>query len=135
MENVNFIENLATRLGQNASVKSVYGEPIVTDGKTVIPVAQVAFGFGGGFGQKKKKNQSSASPQSESNENEKGNAGEGAGGGGGMYAKAKGVYEVTSQQTRFIPVDYNKQLLMAALFGFLIRAWFFRRKVQKVSAQ
>lgn len=128
MENVNFIENLAARLGQNASVKSVYGDPIVTDGKTVIPVAQVAFGFGGGFGEKKKKNHLPGNPQSEFLENEKGLAGEGAGGGGGMYAKAKGVYEITGQQTRFIPIDYNKQLLMAALFGFLIRGWFFRKK-------
>ena len=133
MENVNFMENLATRLGQNASVKNVFGEPIVNDGKTVIPVAQVAYGFGGGFGGRKRKNGSSANSQSASNENEKG-VGEGAGGGGGMYAKAKGVYEITSTQTRFIPVDYNKQLLMAVLFGFLFRAWFFKRKVQKVSA-
>ena len=79
MENVNFIENLATRLGQNASVKSVYGEPIVTDGKTIIPVAQVAFGFGGGYGEKKKKNLVPGNLPSESRENEKGIAGEGAG--------------------------------------------------------
>lgn len=131
MENVNFMENLATRLGQNASVKNVFGEPIVNDGKTVIPVAQIAYGFGGGFGGRKKKNAPS-NLQSAPNENEKG-VGEGAGGGGGMYAKAKGVYEITSQQTRFIPVDYNRQLLMAVLFGFLFRAWFFKRKVQKVS--
>jgi hypothetical protein len=29
MGNVNFIENLATRLGQNASVKNIFGDPIV----------------------------------------------------------------------------------------------------------
>ena len=128
MEKVNFIENLATRLGQNASVKNVFGDPVVTNGKTIIPVAQVAFGFGGGFGEKKRKNLLSGNLQSESRENEKGIDGEGAGGGGGMYAKAKGVYEVTSQQTRFIPTDNNKQLLVAALFGFLIRGWLFRKK-------
>ena len=135
MENVNFLENLASRLGQNASVKSVYGDPVVTDGKTIIPVAQVAFGFGGGFGEKKKKNISSGNPQSESRENEKGIAGEGAGGGGGMYAKAKGVYEITSQQTRFIPVNNNKQLLIAALVGFLIRGVVFKKKDAKKSLQ
>ena len=128
MENSNFIENIATVLGQNASVKNVYGDPIVTDGKTIIPVAQVAFGFGGSFGEKKKKNLLSGNPESESRENEKEIAGEGAGGGGGMYVKAKGVYEITSQQTRFIPVNNNKRLLIAALIGFLIRGWFFRKR-------
>ena len=105
----------------------MYGHPIVTDGKTIIPVAQVAFGFGGGFGEKKKKNLSPGNDQGEFRENEKGIGGEGAGGGGGMYAKAKGVYEVTSQHTRFIPVNNNKQLLIAAFLGFLIRGWLFRK--------
>jgi hypothetical protein len=38
MENMNFLENLATRLGQNASVKNVYGEPVIAHDKTIIPV-------------------------------------------------------------------------------------------------
>ncbi|HEY1115108.1 MAG TPA: hypothetical protein VGE66_16170 [Chitinophagaceae bacterium] len=42
MENANFVENVATRLGQSASVKNVYGEPIVRDGRTILPVARVA---------------------------------------------------------------------------------------------
>ena len=55
MENNNFLENLAVRLGQNGSVKNVYGEPISTHGKTIIPVAQIAMGLGGGYGQKNRK--------------------------------------------------------------------------------
>ena len=31
-----------------ANVKSVYGEPIAAQGKTVIPVAKVMYGYGGG---------------------------------------------------------------------------------------
>lgn len=45
MENANFIENIATRLGQSATVKNVYGEPVVAGDKTIIPVAQVALGL------------------------------------------------------------------------------------------
>lgn len=52
MENENFIENIATRLGQVASVKNVYGEPIVAGDKTIIPVGNtkplllaILFGF------------------------------------------------------------------------------------------
>ena len=54
MENINFLENLATRLGQTATVKNVYGEPIVAGDKTIIPVAQIMYGFGGGYGQGQK---------------------------------------------------------------------------------
>ncbi|MCU7551986.1 spore germination protein GerW family protein [Chitinophagaceae bacterium LB-8] len=117
MENENFVENLATPLSHNASVKSVFGEPIETQGKTIIPVAQVGYGFGGGFGQKHK-NQSEKDPLN----NEKG-----AGGGGGLFARAKGVYEVTPQTTRFIPAVNWSHLMIAALAGFFIRGWLTKR--------
>ena len=125
MEKENFIENLATRLGQNATVKNVFGEPVITDGKTIIPVAQVAFGFGGGLGlnNNKKKNKTLSSTGAEDIKDQKG-----VGGGGGMYAKARGVYEISSQGTRFIPANNTKQLLIAALFGFLIRGWLLSRR-------
>ena len=41
------LETLADRL-QSTSVRAVYGEPVSAEGKTIIPVARVAFGFGGG---------------------------------------------------------------------------------------
>jgi uncharacterized spore protein YtfJ len=117
MDNNNFIENIATPLQHNASVRNVFGEPITAQGKTIIPVAQIAFGFGGGFGQKNKPSV---------NDSSKGE--EGAGGGGGMFARPKGVYEVTDSGTRFIPVNNTMQLLLAGLAGFLIRGWLLRRR-------
>jgi uncharacterized spore protein YtfJ len=124
MENENFVENIATPLEHNASVKTVYGEPIVADGKTIIPVAQVAFGFGGGFGQKARSSQQAAAgTDTEVPQGEKG-----AGGGGGMYARPKGVYEVSAQGTRFIPANNLKQLLLAGLVGFLVRGWLFGKR-------
>lgn len=116
MENENFIENIATPISQNASVKAVFGDPITTQEKTIIPVAQVAYGFGGGFGHKL------TDPGKESTP-----AGKGAGGGGGLMVKAKGVYEVTSQGTRFIPAINLSQLLLAALAGFLMGTMLKRR--------
>jgi uncharacterized spore protein YtfJ len=110
MENENFVENIATPLSHSASVKSVFGEPITAQGKTIIPVAHVAYGFGGGFGHKQK------NPQ----DNDPLQGGKGAGGGGGIMAKAKGVYEVTAEGTRFIPVRNIGELLSAAFIGFLI---------------
>jgi hypothetical protein len=39
------------------------------------------------------------------------------GGGGGLSARAR-RYEITGQKTKFIPADMNKQLILAACFGF-----------------
>ena len=119
MENINFLENLATRLGQNASVKNVYGEPVVAHDKTIIPVATVLYGFGGGYGQGKK-NPLNKEQQIQNEENKK-ITGEGSGGGGGLIAKPKGVYEISKCGTRFIPASYTRQLIAAFFLGFLIK--------------
>jgi uncharacterized spore protein YtfJ len=116
MEDVSFIENVATRLGQSASVKNVYGEPIVRGERTIVPVARVSYGFGGGFGKKAPKQ-----PLAEGQKNGQPEAG--AGGGGGLRACASGVYEITDQGTRFIPANNTMQLLGAALLGVVIGAW------------
>src|SRR3954471_12126620 len=111
MENNNFLEALAARFGQNASVKNVYGEPITTQGRTIIPVAQIAMGLGGGHGQKNNKHKNAGTNREEPEDNK----GEGAGAGGGMYATAKGVYEISEKSTRFIPANAMKQLLTSAV--------------------
>ena len=46
------LESMFEPLTRSASVKSVYGEAISANGKTIIPVARVAYGFGGGRGSK-----------------------------------------------------------------------------------
>ena len=42
------IDSAVEHLRTSASVKTVYGEPVVIDGKTIIPVANVASSVGGG---------------------------------------------------------------------------------------
>jgi uncharacterized spore protein YtfJ len=127
MENNNFLEALASRFGQIASVKNVYGEPITAQGRTIIPVAQIAMGLGGGYGQKngqyKKATANTPEPQD--------NKGEGAGGGGGMYVTAKGVYEISDKSTRFIPANATKQLLAIAAIAFVTGRWMGLRKGKK----
>ena len=44
------LQSIADKVRSSASVKSVYGEPVEAEGKTIIPVARVAYGFGGGGG-------------------------------------------------------------------------------------
>ena len=122
MWSINFLENFVAGLGQNATVKNVYGEPVVTHDKTIIPVATVAYGFGGGHGQGKKK-PLNAKKQSPNEENENPASGEGSGGGGGLIAKPKGVYEISNKCTRFIPANYNRQLIAAIFLGFLIKTF------------
>lgn len=128
MENNNFLETVATQLGQNGSVKNVYGAPITAQGKTIIPVAQIAMGFGGGHGQKNGKPQNDTTDVASAAEGNKG-----AGAGGGMFATAKGVYEVTDKCTRFIPANATKQLLVIAAVAFLTGRWVGHRKRKKES--
>lgn len=103
------IEGAVEHLRTSASVKTVYGDPIVVDGKTVIPVAKVAYGFGAGHGSgthAKKTSEGKTPVESE---------GEGAGGGGA--AKPVGVVEITAQETKFVQFGAPKKLMITALVG------------------
>lgn len=121
MENINFLENLATRLGQSATVKNVYGEPVVAGDKTIIPVAQIIYGFGGGYGYGNKPKKFTTQENVSDQDDEKKKSGEGLGGGGGIVARPKGVYEISKCGTRFIPANYSKQIIVAIFLGFLIK--------------
>jgi uncharacterized spore protein YtfJ len=114
METPDILQQLASQFGINASVKNVFGEPVQAGDKTIIPVAQIAYGLGGGYGKGPKKGNPSLQGA------EQDNKGEGAGGGGGMAARPKGVYEVTPAGTRFIPVTDPKQILIGVAIGFLL---------------
>jgi uncharacterized spore protein YtfJ len=48
-----FLGSLAERLQSSASVETIYGKPIGTQGKTIVPVARVSYGLGGGYGKAK----------------------------------------------------------------------------------
>ena len=101
MDFAEMIQAMQEKLTYSGSVKNVYGEPVQSGGKTVIPVAKIGYGFGGGTG---------AHP-------EEGRSGTGAG--GGVGAKAAGVFEISEAGTRFIPADAGRQLALAAAAGFI----------------
>ena len=44
------IKSISERLQNAATVKTIYGDPIDAEGKTIIPVARVRYGFGAGGG-------------------------------------------------------------------------------------
>ena len=108
------LEKLAESLGSKASVKSVFGEPIQSDGKTVIPVAKVFYAFGGGFGEGPSKD---GKPK-----------GEGGGGGGSVRAYPAGALEITPESTRFIPFTDMRWLLAAFSVGAFAGALLARRR-------
>ena len=96
--------SLIDPLSKSASVSSVYGEAFTANGKTIIPVARIAYGFGAGSGHKPGESAS----------------GEGEGGGGGVYAEPVGCIEVTDAETRFVAINENRKLAVAALVGFCL---------------
>jgi uncharacterized spore protein YtfJ len=102
MNAVDVLQRIGETLGSTATVKSVFGEPIHVNGKTVVPVAKVAYGFGGGFGTGKDKAHADRE-------------GEGGGGGGGVRAFPAGALEITDAGTRFVPFIDVGQLVVAGI--------------------
>lgn len=115
------LNSITQRLQATAHVQTIYGEPIVAQGKTIIPVAEVKYGFGGGGG-----NQRPASgPEGNSNGDagssvEASQASSGMGGGGGISVKPLGVVEVSSQGTRYIAFNQGRIIAMSLLAGAVV---------------
>jgi uncharacterized spore protein YtfJ len=105
------LQSLAERLSASASVKNVYGEPIVAGERTVIPAARVRYGFGGGGGNR--------------DEGDSGGGG-GGGGGGGALAQPYGALEITPEGVRFIAFEDRKRMAAALGLGFVLGAVFVR---------
>lgn len=74
------LEKVSESVAGKATVKSVFGEPIHAEGRTIVPVAKIGYGFGAG-----------------------GSRHDDGGGGGGGGAWPAGVLEITADSTRFIP--------------------------------
>ncbi len=102
-----FLEQVYLR----ADVKAVFGEPQTVGERTIIPVARVGYGVGLGFGEGER-------PAEEEGDVEA--AGAGGGGGGGGMATPVAVLEVTSEDTKVIPIVDSTKL---ALAGMIMAAW------------
>ena len=87
-------------LVNQSSARTVYGEPISAEGKTIVPIAKLRYGFGGGSGKK-----AGEEP------------GEGGGGGGGCVARPVGYIEVTGEGTRFVPIVDLQSMALAMVIG------------------
>ena len=110
------LQKLGESLASTATVKSVFGDPIHVDGKTVVPVARVALGFGAGFGAGPGPHHSLADAPAE-----------GGGGGGGLRAVPAGALEITASRTHFVPFHDTRWMAAAFASGVLLGALFYRR--------
>jgi uncharacterized spore protein YtfJ len=107
------VTSIADRLKASGDVKVVFGEPQVLEGKTIVPVASVAYGFGGGSG---------TGPQGQ---------GQGGGGGGGVRVKPLGVLEITADSTRFVPIVDATRLAMMGIMASVCIVWMVTRALRK----
>jgi|tagenome__1003787_1003787.scaffolds.fasta_scaffold20345713_2 uncharacterized spore protein YtfJ len=102
-----YFEGIQDRIVNSAHVKTVFGEPIVAEGKTIIPAARIRYGFGAGMG----------SGPSRSGDEQR--LGQGGGGGGGVVAIPIGVVEVTAAGTRFVSIESRRRTRLLVLAGFI----------------
>ncbi len=92
------------------SARDVYGEPIKSDGVTVIPVASVMGGGGGG-------------------ESTSDNPGHEGGLGFGFMARPLGAFEIRDGKTRWRPViDVTTLTLAALVSGLVVARWVLKRR-------
>jgi uncharacterized spore protein YtfJ len=88
------VEELFHSIAGQAGPRTVFGEPITAEGKTIVPVVKIRYGFGGRSGQRTEGRES---------------------GGGGFAGRPVGVIEITREQTRFIPIAPSNWEIAAAI--------------------
>jgi uncharacterized spore protein YtfJ len=117
MSATDMLQRISESLGSTANVRAVFGEPIDVGGKTVVPVAKVAYGFGAGSGTGRGKGGDDA-----------GRNAEGGGGGGWVRAFPAGALEITAGQTRFVPFTDLRWMAGAFAAGALAGMILFGRR-------
>lgn len=108
MSEQELVASIADRLKASGDVKVVFGEPQVIEGKTIVPVASVAYGFGAGS-----------------------QPGQSTGGGGGLRVKPLGVLEITAGQTRFVPIVDATRLAMMGIMASVCIVFMVTRALRK----
>ena len=98
-------------LREKADVNACFGEPVTIEGRTVIPVAEVAYGFGMGVGY---------GTTTEEDDPEETSGGVGGGGGGGVQARPLAAIEVTPEGVWVEPIIDEQKV---ALAGILLGGW------------
>jgi uncharacterized spore protein YtfJ len=110
--------NVVDRLQTSAGVKTVFGDPVSAEGKTIIPVARVRYGFGAGGG-------SASRPGTEpGNDDQQEDVG--GGGGGGVEVTPVGFIEITPGETRYISFEERRRIVRTLVIGVLVALFLLR---------
>jgi uncharacterized spore protein YtfJ len=99
MNLVEMMRSLGETVGGGATVRNVYGDPVTSGDRTVVPVASVKYAFGGGGGTER-----------------------GGGGGGRAWAKPCGYVEISPAGTRYVPIHDGAAIAAAVAVGVAIGA-------------
>lgn len=83
------LKTISEEITNMVSTRTVIGEHIIVEGKTIIPVTKVSFGFGSGGGEGKKK---------------AGEEGTGGGGGGGASIQPVAFLVVTPEDVQLFSI-------------------------------
>jgi uncharacterized spore protein YtfJ len=111
------VNQILDRVRNTARVELVYGESREVRGKTIIPVALVAYMFGGGSGSGLGADRNGSSE----------GIGVGSGGGGTVRVQPVAVLEVTEDETRVLPIFDWTRIITAALT--FLGVWFALRQI------
>ena len=111
------------RIKAAGRVELIYGESREVNGKTIVPIAAVAYTFGAGAG-------SGAGMDHSLNGGGGSGTGGGGGGGGSVRVQPVGVLEITDDETRLVPIMDWTRIITSGLtfFGIwmIVRALFKR---------
>jgi uncharacterized spore protein YtfJ len=118
MNQVQRLLDSVAELQEKANVNAVFGEPVTIEGRTVIPVAKMAYGFSIGIGYAPLMEGEAGGEKETADEMAEGASG--VGGGGGIQARPFAVVEVTPESTRVEPIVDEQKL---ALAGSLLVGW------------
>ena len=116
------LKGIAERVRETANVRTVYGDPVTAEGKTIIPVARVRYGFGGGGGSGNKGDDSDEGKSSQ---------GTGGGGGGGIEITPVGFIEITAGETRYVSFDERRRVVRAVVIGLIAALFLLRGRLRK----
>jgi uncharacterized spore protein YtfJ len=100
------VRSVGETIGAAATVKSVYGEPVTSGQRVVLPVATIRCAFGGGGGL----DVGSEHPR----------RGGGGGGGARVVARPCGLVDVTPEGARFVYYQEPALIAAAVAAGFLL---------------
>lgn len=118
---IGVINTVLDRIKGTARVELVYGDAKEMHGKTIVPIAAVAYTFGAGAGA------GIGSGRSHNGHGTDEGVGGGGGGGGSVRVQPVGVLEITDEDTRIVPALDWTRIATTALTVFGV--WMVFRQV------